>query len=310
MTAPTPASIKGRSLELYFIDGKPDGMLTAEVFNWTGHVLMTPRTQIAEALKRSEASRTGVYILLGERDEGPFAYIGEAEEVGKRLKNHAAEKDWWTSAVMITTAADALHKAHVKYLESRLVEIARDVNVTPLENGNTPPRPSLPEAHISNMEFFLDTLLMVLPAIRVDMFLNRKRPKKAQVTYPIETKVPMFELTNRKHGLTANARLEDGEFIVLEGSQARLEWAGDTTDKTSYWKLFQELVDQGVIVASGDSRVFAMDYAFSSTSAAGAVVNGRSTRGPTEWKLKGTNKTYKDWEAEEIAGQQDGALDV
>lgn len=23
----------GRSLELYFIDGKPDGMLTAEVFN-------------------------------------------------------------------------------------------------------------------------------------------------------------------------------------------------------------------------------------------------------------------------------------
>lgn len=41
-----------RSLELFFIDGKPDGMLTAEVFNWTGHVLMSPRTQISEALKR------------------------------------------------------------------------------------------------------------------------------------------------------------------------------------------------------------------------------------------------------------------
>jgi len=33
---------KPQSLELFFIDGKPDGMLTAEVFNWTGHVLMTP----------------------------------------------------------------------------------------------------------------------------------------------------------------------------------------------------------------------------------------------------------------------------
>ena len=32
----------GKSLELFFIDGRPDGMLTAEVFNWTGHVLMTP----------------------------------------------------------------------------------------------------------------------------------------------------------------------------------------------------------------------------------------------------------------------------
>jgi len=33
---------KGRSLERYFIEGKPDGMLTAEVFNWTGHVLFAP----------------------------------------------------------------------------------------------------------------------------------------------------------------------------------------------------------------------------------------------------------------------------
>lgn len=56
----------GRSLELYFIDGKPDGLLTAEVFNWTGHILMAPRTQLANALKRPEARRTGVYILLGD----------------------------------------------------------------------------------------------------------------------------------------------------------------------------------------------------------------------------------------------------
>lgn len=32
---------RGQSLELYFIDGAPDGMLTAKIFNWTGHVLMT-----------------------------------------------------------------------------------------------------------------------------------------------------------------------------------------------------------------------------------------------------------------------------
>lgn len=36
----------GLSLDLYFIDGHPDGMLTAEIFNWTGHVLITPRTQL------------------------------------------------------------------------------------------------------------------------------------------------------------------------------------------------------------------------------------------------------------------------
>lgn len=62
-----PVGVKGQSLELFFIDGKPDGMLTAEVFNWTGHILMTPRTQISEALRRAEAHHTGVYLLIGEK---------------------------------------------------------------------------------------------------------------------------------------------------------------------------------------------------------------------------------------------------
>ena len=54
------AGVMGRSLELYFIDGRPDGMLTAEVFNWTGHVLVTPRTRLKEALARPQSSFTGV----------------------------------------------------------------------------------------------------------------------------------------------------------------------------------------------------------------------------------------------------------
>ena len=31
-------AVQGHSLELFFIEGRPDGMLTAKVFNWTGHV--------------------------------------------------------------------------------------------------------------------------------------------------------------------------------------------------------------------------------------------------------------------------------
>jgi hypothetical protein len=53
--------VKGRSLELYFIAGKPDGMLTAVLFNWAGHVLTSTRTQIAEATARKAAHYTGVY---------------------------------------------------------------------------------------------------------------------------------------------------------------------------------------------------------------------------------------------------------
>ena len=47
-------------------------------------------------------------------------------------------------------------------------------------------------------------------------------------------------------------------------------------------------------------RVFAEDYPFRSPSAAAVVVNGRPTSGPTEWKVKGENRTYKEWEADRL----------
>ena len=143
-------STSGRSLELYFVDGHPDGMLTAEVFNWTGHVLRIPRTQLAEGLSRPLARQTGVYVLLGEDDGGPLGYIGETENMSQRIAQHAREKDWWNVVVLITTAGDSLHKAHVKYLEARLLEVATEARVRRLENGNVPTGASLNEAATAN----------------------------------------------------------------------------------------------------------------------------------------------------------------
>lgn len=304
MTRPTSSATSGRSLELYFIDGKPDGMLTAEVFNWTGHVLMTPRTQITKALSREEAKRTGIYVLFGERDDGPLVYIGEAEEIGRRLRNHVDRKEWWTSAVLVTAAGNKLNKAHVKYLEARLVEIAKEVGNMPLENGNTPVPASLSEANRSNMETFLKTLLMVLPKVlpapQIDMFLDKRRASKGSTetsTLPVS---PTFELVTRKRDIQATAVLEDGEFIVQQGSCARAEWGSSTHWHACYRELHEELVATGVLKLEGDHRVFETNYAFSSVTAAGSVVNGRATSGPKAWKVKGTDKTYKDWEAEQL----------
>ncbi|MCK4713367.1 MAG: GIY-YIG nuclease family protein, partial [Marinosulfonomonas sp.] len=225
---------KGRFLELYFIDGKPDGMLTAEVFNWTGHVLMTPRTRIKDALGRGEAGYTGVYILLGETENGPQAYIGEAEDLGTRIRGHVAGKDWWEVAVLITSTANNLHKAHVKYLESRLVEMAVATKRMPLENGNAPARSSLSESATANMEEFLETLMMVLPAIQVDMFVNKARPIKAEESKPEVTNSPEFEINSPRLGVAAVASITDGEIIVHAGSKGRGEWVGKASWDSGY----------------------------------------------------------------------------
>ena len=291
---------KGQSLELYFIDGKPDGMLTAEVFNWTGHVLKIPRTRIAEALKRAESEYTGVYILLGDAEGQPQAYIGEAEELKSRIRGHIAKKDWWETAVLITSTANNLHKAHVKYLESRLVELAQDAKRMRLENGNSPPKSSLSESGVANMESFLDSLMMVLPAIQVDMFVNKVRQRPIVTKDIPELKLPVFELKIKRDNLIATAKMHEGEIVVQAGSQARSGWIGGASKDSGYHKLRNILISANILRIENGMAVFVESYAFSSPSAAAAVISGRAANGRTEWKLKGTNKTYADWEAEQI----------
>ena len=277
-------------------------MLTAEVFNWTGHVLRVPRTQIIDGLARPEAGHTGVYVLIGEREGDALAYIGEAEDMRSRLKEHVIRKDWWEYAVLVTSASNNLHKAHVKYLESRLVEIARNVSATPLENGNTPPRSSLSEAAVSNMEGFLETLMMVLPAIRVDMFLQKSRSPDNKIGVSVSDSIGVeFEFSMPRHGLKATAILSSGELIVQAGSEARSAWIGDRKNNTHYFKLYDELVNSGVLIDHGQHRKFTKDYAFSSPSAAAAIVAGRSANGRTCWQLTSDGRTYAEWEEALVA---------
>ena len=293
----------GRSLELYFIDGKPDGMLTAKVFNWTGQVLKAPRTQIRQALARPESGYTGVYLLLGEKDGQPLAYIGESEEISNRVSSHDSKKDWWTTVIFITATGDELNKAHAKYLEARLVGRAKEAGNILLENGNLPGRASLSEAGISNMEEFLDTLLIVLPALGISMFESHKRPDNTFGSKASAT-VVRFTLKSTKYGLAATAVLDDGDFVVLKGSGAQPQWIGGGSHNSGYHDLHLKLRATGTVVTNGAHAIFAENYAFASPSAAAAVILGRSANGRTEWSVESDGRTYKAWEQQELAGLQ------
>lgn len=299
----------GRSLELYYVDGRPDGMVAAEMFNWTGHVLMFPRTQLSAALARAEVSYAGVYLLLGDLEGEPFAYIGEGEDIGARIRQHDVRKEWWTSAVLVTASANKLNKAHVRYLEARLIGHAKSIGHTPLDNLTTPVLPILSEADIAKMEAFLENLLIVFPAVRVDMFIQRARPARsaAQPAPGRPTTAPdqlgaastRFVLESRKHGLRASAVLVDGEFVVEAGSMSKIEWSG--LKHHSYAPLYAELRRSGVLIEQGAHCVFTQNYAFRSPSAAAAVVNGRASNGQVDWRIEEGGLTYRDWEARQLA---------
>lgn len=295
-------SRSGRSIELFFVDGDPSGMVTATIpFQWTGHVLVSSRTQIKQALARDEAGRPGVYMLVGDIDGEPTLYVGETDEIKTRITTHAAKKDWWSTAILITSSGEPLNKAHARYLESRLHTDAVRLRKIALDNSQAPTPSPLSEAAQAHMDDFLENIYLVLPALRFDFLTEETKADVPKPTTTSDDGPVYFTLAVPKHGLKAQARVEEGQFIVEAGSIGQREWVGTTTADSSYAKLFVDLVNQGVLRPDGKHCVFEKSYAFKSPSAAAAVIAGRPTSGPKHWKLKGTKKSYGEWESDNLS---------
>jgi hypothetical protein len=301
----------GRSIRLFLVDGTPTGIITAEIMNWTGHVIIAPRSKLADFVQRQEAGRTGVYFLVGENPESalkPLVYIGETDNVGKRLVQHNKDdgKDFFDRFCVVTSKDQNLTKAHVRYLESRLITIAAKAGLSQMLNGTAPDFGLLPEADLSDMEFFIEQLRIVLPVLGLGLLREPPKASASAVSaVSVETEVveasPLFELTSKKHGLSAEAREVGGEFVVLAGSKAQAEWIGVFS---SYQTLHQQLVDTAILAPSeGGLRVFARDVSFNSPSAAAAIVYGRQANGRTSWHVKGSTQTYAAWQEAQIAAR-------
>ncbi|ALG69994.1 endonuclease [Azospirillum thiophilum] len=305
-------SALGRSIRLFLADGVPGGIITAEIVNWTGHVMVAPRSRLPDLLRRSEAGRTGVYFLSGDDPDGtlaPLVYIGETDNVGKRLAQHNRDEDkaFWERACVVTSKDHNLTKAHARYLESRLIAIAGQAGRAKLMNGTAPDYGLLPESDIADMEFFIEQIRTVLPVLGLEFLREPPRvstaaaPKPAADTSTLALLIPpSFEMSSPKHDLRAEAREVDGDFVVLAGSQAQRQWIGVAGH--SYQALHQQLVDSGVLVGEAEGPLrFASDRAFRSPSAASAAVLGRADNGRLSWRVKGTNKTYAQWQEERVA---------
>ena len=304
----------GKSIRLFLADGTPGGLLTAEIMNWTGHVVAAPRSDLAALLKRPEATRTGIYILLGDDPNslgGTIAYIGEGDDVSKRLYQHAKPedqggKDFWDRAIVLTSKDTNLTKAHARYLESRLITLAQQANRAVLVNGTAPSPLPLPEADISDMEYFISQAEIVLPVLGVNLLRSAISSQVAPVEHDgsslaatITRLSPTFELTLKKPGIAATAQEIDGEFTVFAGSTARRDWQGVND---GYKRLREKLEGDGTLALSADGklRTFTRNQVFASPSAAAAVITGRSANGRVEWKVQGSGVSYGSWQSEGI----------
>ena len=284
------------SLRIFVADGDPDGLRIVDKSNWIGKALVFPRALLPQVKVRPELAQTGVYLLLGPRPdgEGDMLYVGEGDPIRPRLESHYAQKDFWTRAIgFTTTTAGQLNKAHVQFLESRLIALARAAKRMPLDNANQPAEPSLSEADRADMEVFLDHMLGMLPVLGVHAFEQAPKAPAAKAG-PV--------LTCKGKGVQATGYEASQGFVVRAGSQAVVDSAPSMAQHVrGMFDLRQELISNGVLVMQGALYQFTQDYTFSAPSTAAAVVLGRSANGRIEWKAA-DGRTLKEIQEAE-AGQ-------
>ncbi len=315
--------MSGKQVRLFLVDGTPGGLMTAEIMNWTGHVLKGKREKLAEIRDRAETRRTGVYILLGEDEAqgGRLAYIGQSDDVSNRLVHHDARKDFWDEVVVVTSKDTNLTSAHVRYLESRLIRLAKAIGRVPLTNGNEPSGGAeLPEADASDMDYFIEQVRILLPVLGVDVFRGRARrgsatplspgaqthPPAKDASLPPDDVSPVFRLTNRL-GVDARAQVVDGEFTVLAGSRIAASMRikdGSTASTrrqfTARAAIHKKVLDDAAEAAVGATARLVRDVVFTSPSAAAAVVEGRATaNGRTAWATD-HGVVFGQWETRDV----------
>lgn len=266
------------SLRIFVADGDPDGLRIVEKSNWIGKALVFPRALLPQVKARPELAQTGVYLLLGPRPdgEGDMLYVGEGDPIRPRLESHYAQKDFWTRAIgFTTTTAGQLNKAHVQFVESRLIALARAAKRMPMDNATQPAEPSLSEADRADMEVFLGHMLGMLPVLGVHAF--EQAPK-----IPAAKADPV--LTCRGKGVQATGYETSQGFVVRAGSQAVATVSTGFTQMAGAGELRADLLKNGVLAEERDALSFTQDYVFSSPSAASGIVLGGSTNGRLSWK--------------------------
>lgn len=307
---------KPRSINIFLLDGDPNGIRVAQISMSTIQAIAFRRNQLKRVCNAfPEIERPGVYVLIGGDENEPdrqLAYIGESEGVGARLSYHNSNetgrdaKVFWTDTVVLISKDENLTKSHARYVEACLI---RGVGSNPRWTIPNMKRPSedagkLPLPDRAAMDEFVDQTKTLVGALGWDLFREmRGRPAEAA-----QAPRPAFEATSsdglrfffRGEGFAAEMHLgASGDFVVLAGSKARVRTT--TTIPRGTTALRRTLLDTGVLREDSDFLLFTSDYSFSSASAAAATVIGASANGRILWKLP-DGRTYADWEANQDNG--------
>jgi hypothetical protein len=294
------------SLSIHFANGDFNGLKIISLSGSSSKAVMFPRESYMSVRSRPEFKKTGVYLLFGLSSVGnkEMLYIGEGDPVLHRLDAHNTKKDFWTKAIFfVDSSSDQINKAHVQYLEFRLVALAAAVNRVELHNGTKPTEPTLSEADRASMDSFLRNILGILSVLGISAFeqspISVGMPiDKGRVISPPKSQI----LKCIERGANADGYDTPQGFVVMSGSLAMADEVPSLKNlHPIVAKLRADLTREGVLIPDGNRLRFTQDYTFNSPSLAGAVVKGNGCSGLLHWK-DSSGRTLKQLQAAQVKG--------
>ena len=278
-----------KTIQMYIFDGDPNGRIMCELSNWNGRVYKVSRSQIQEFSERKDAENTGVYFLIGkDENNNDTVYIGEAEKMSTRLKQHLKDSEYWNDCIVVISKDDLLNKAHVKYLENKFYNLAQKSGRVTVINSNIPTCSSISEydeamltEFINNARLLVNVLgYKIFDSIQESVVRQNKNQPSANDIYFIKA----------ARGAKAKGSIVSDGFVVFEGSKIASSETPSMSE--SLKKLRENLIKNKII---DDKFCFTKDFVFSSPSLAASIVMGRNANGRTEWKTV-NGKNIKDFE--------------
>lgn len=282
---------RGKSINLFLMDGDANGRIKCTLANWTGIAYKIPRTELDKCKDRDDLKQSGVYFLFGMSDqtEKGVVYIGQAgarkngEGILNRLQEHKRnpEKDYWTEAIVFTTSNNSFGPTEISYLENRFCKLAIESNRYEVKNGNDPTQGNITEEKESEMEEFVDYAKVIMGTLGHKLFvplINKSNfQNSTSIAMDMMETIPLYLVrTIKRIGKVEASGIQTSDgFVVCRGSRI------SSQDDNTIPAVIKERRRNAPIDEQG---ILQEDILFSSPSYAAMYVIGKSANGLTSWR--------------------------
>lgn len=283
---------RGKSINLFLMDGDASGRIKCTLANWTGVAYKIPRTELDKCKEREDLKQSGVYFLFGISDETSkgVVYIGQAgarkngDGILTRLMEHKRnpDKDYWTEAIVFTTSNNSFGPTEISYLENRFCNLAVDAKRYDVKNGNDPTSGNITEEKESEMEEFIEYAKVIMGTLGHKLFEPVSKPAtiKSDDSVDVSEDAVKFylERTIKNVGKVQAIGTQTAEgFVVLHGSHISPVEDNDISDTIKNLRKNASL---------DEHRILKEDMLFTSPTSAAVFVIGKSESGPRIWKTE------------------------